>query len=329
MHTFTGNNIETNLEVARIQLKKECGETVEKVGETLVCPNGYVIEDTLSENSLVSSIKNIVRGHSSVFVDLGDGTAKKISTTIVDSNNMYKYGYIAEASMYDKVIVDEESFVKFTKVKGVPKTKACDPLKNSKDDVVGALCVGIPEKPTISQIQDKVKEYGFGDAGIVYLIDTYETRVGNVVAHPLIETNTNVLDVEYVANMLDKSEGIVQYEIDGVKKIAAFVSYEPYDMLVVAESNLIEEQSLQSMRIIVLSLIVLILSVVGGLFFARSISNPIIRLKDAADKVTSGEDVSLPAVKGSDEIAELTGSMAMLIQAFKFAKSNNAKRGRK
>ncbi|MFH0870160.1 MAG: HAMP domain-containing protein [archaeon] len=52
--------------------------------------------------------------------------------------------------------------------------------------------------------------------------------------------------------------------------------------------------------------------------FARSISKPIKQLKEAADKVTSGEfDVKLPSAKGTDEVAELTGSVEMLITAFK------------
>jgi methyl-accepting chemotaxis protein len=52
--------------------------------------------------------------------------------------------------------------------------------------------------------------------------------------------------------------------------------------------------------------------------FAHSISKPIKALKDAADKITSGEfDVVLPNAKGSDEVSELTGSVEMLITAFK------------
>lgn len=69
------------------------------------------------------------------------------------------------------------------------------------------------------------------------------------------------------------------------------------------------------LTIFVLTIIFLILVCLS---FAHSISKPIKALREAADKVTSGElDVKLPEAKGSDEIAELTGSVEMLIAAFK------------
>jgi HAMP domain-containing protein len=69
------------------------------------------------------------------------------------------------------------------------------------------------------------------------------------------------------------------------------------------------------MTIFLLTILFLILVCLS---FAHSISKPIKALREAADKVTSGElDVALPKAKGNDEIAELTGSVEMLIAAFK------------
>lgn len=316
MHIFTGNNIQTNLEVARTQLKKECGNYVESKGTYLECENGYIIEDTINDNSLVKSIKNIVRGHSSVFIDLGEGKAKKISTTVTEG--MYVYGYMAEESMYNKVIKDGNSFVKFTKIKGVYKTKACDPLKNKEGKVVGSLCVGIPEKPTLDQIKEKVKSYSFGSDGKVYLIDTYPEREGQVLAHPDFSEGTDLSEKPYIKEMLEKKEGIVQYEVDGVKKIAAYTYYEPYDMIIVAENTLLEEQNIGSGKIISLSLALLVVSVIGALLFSRTITVPIKKLKNAADEATSGNfNVKIPLSKISDEISDLAASVEMLIVAFK------------
>jgi HAMP domain-containing protein len=76
-----------------------------------------------------------------------------------------------------------------------------------------------------------------------------------------------------------------------------------------------EHTSQQTLTFIVLAIIIVVLV---GLWFAQSLSKPIKDLKMAADKLTSGElDVKMPAVKGSDEVAELTGSVEMLMAAFK------------
>lgn len=71
-------------------------------------------------------------------------------------------------------------------------------------------------------------------------------------------------------------------------------------------------------QIIVFTLVVIILLVIISFIFARSISLPIKKLKSAADKVTMGNfDVKLPEAKGTDEVADLTSSMEMLISALK------------
>jgi len=70
--------------------------------------------------------------------------------------------------------------------------------------------------------------------------------------------------------------------------------------------------------IVTIILLTIVFLILVCLSFARSISKPIKQLKEAANKVTSGElDVKLPAAKGTDEVAELTGSVEMLIAAFK------------
>ncbi|MBN2015095.1 MAG: HAMP domain-containing protein [Candidatus Altiarchaeota archaeon] len=70
--------------------------------------------------------------------------------------------------------------------------------------------------------------------------------------------------------------------------------------------------------IFLITLATIFVVAVTSFLFAKSISDPITKLKDAADKVTSGDfDTPLPEVKGNDEVAELTASLEMLIAAFK------------
>ena len=65
-------------------------------------------------------------------------------------------------------------------------------------------------------------------------------------------------------------------------------------------------------------IVVILIVIVVSVFFAKTISDPVRKLKEAADKATSGEfDAKLPEVKSTDEVAEMTGSIEMLITAFK------------
>lgn len=329
MHVFTGDNIKTNIEVAKSQFKKECGETVEKVDDTLVCPNGKVIDDAVSDNGLVDSVRNIVRGHSSIFVDMGD-YAKKISTT--EMSGIYAYGYTAEQSMYDKVFVNGQSFVKYTKIEGIYKTKACDPLRNSENVVVGNLCVGIKEQPTLDKITEGVRNYKFGSDGIVYMIDTYVDRNGKILAHPSLADGQDVSQEAYIQEMIENKNGFVEYEINGAKKIAAYTYYEPYDAIVVAESSILGQEEIASEQIIGYSLIVLIVSIIGALLFSRTITGPIGQMKSVADKISKGDlDIKMPDIKTNDEVKDLNESLKGVLAAVEFLTgeaSKNEKKGK-
>lgn len=69
---------------------------------------------------------------------------------------------------------------------------------------------------------------------------------------------------------------------------------------------------------LVILLIVLVVVILTGFVAAGSMTGPIVKLKKAADEATQGNfDIALPEVKGSDEVAELTASMEMLITAIK------------
>lgn len=69
---------------------------------------------------------------------------------------------------------------------------------------------------------------------------------------------------------------------------------------------------------IAIFLIVVVIVILISFLIAQSISEPIIKLKKAADNVTQGNfDAKLPSSSGSSEIAELTASMEMLITALK------------
>ena len=326
MHTFTGNNIDASFQIAENVFERECGEYVEVVTRDglgcLECENGYLIEDTISDNSLVATVKDIVGGHSSIFIDQGDGTAKKISTTV--TSGMYVYGYMMEGPMYETTITNGEDYSSYAKIKGIYKQKRCFSIKNEAGEVVGNMCVGVNEMGTVGQIKTNVKDYSFGDDGKVYIINAYKNdkeeidREGQVIAHPTIEEETDLSAEPYIAEMLENREGFIEYEIEGAEKTAAYAYYEPYEMIIVAEHSVLEKESTHGGLIIGISIGLLLVSVAIALLFARTLTGPINRLRQVAEKVSMGDmDVAVD-IKSKDEIGDLAESFNRMVVAVRF-----------
>ena len=302
--------------------------------ECLICgETGLYIEDTYFDNDIVLDTKNIVGGHSSIFVDLGDDSARKISTTVLEG--MYVYGYLMEGSMYESTIINGEDYSSYSKIKGVYKTKKCFPIKDSSDTVVGTMCVGINEMGTVNDIKTSAKEHSFGTDGIVYMINTYKNEgeeldyTGQILSHPTIEEGTDYSNVSYIVEMLNNHDGTIQYTVDGVDKIASYSYYEPYEMIVVAEHSIIEKQSIQSGLIIGSSIGLLIVSIIIALVFSRTITSPINKLKKVADKLSNGEfeNMQVPEINSNDEIKDLGESMKSVLAAVEYLSDEMKKTG--
>jgi len=70
--------------------------------------------------------------------------------------------------------------------------------------------------------------------------------------------------------------------------------------------------------VLIVTIITILIVITVGFIFARSITNPVKKLKEVADKVTDGDfNAQLPPAKGTDEVAELTASMEMVVTALK------------
>ncbi len=70
--------------------------------------------------------------------------------------------------------------------------------------------------------------------------------------------------------------------------------------------------------VLMVTIVTILIVLIVGFIFARSITNPVKKLKEVADKVTDGDfNARLPPAKGTDEVAELTASMEMVVTALK------------
>ncbi len=128
----------------------------------------------------------------------------------------------------------------------------------------------------------------------------------------------------YVAQGTTKTADGVQLSVAATTYIEEFnqpvVKIKEKNEKVLSDTNSSTIAATQAMfnKNIVLLIVILVLASIIGIIYAQSISKPIRELKKAADQITTGNfDTTLPEIKGTDEVADLTASMEMLIAALK------------
>lgn len=186
-------------------------------------------------------------------------------------------------------------------------------------------------------LADEVVDITIEDTGYMLMID----EEGTIISHPdeeMLEqelaADGNTEMEEAVEEMKQGREGSKRMEYDGGE---VYFIYAPVEQTgwsvasvvpleeVVAPAEEIREtisektEGLGTQNTILWMTIIFIIIVVGISYaLGTAISSPLIKLRNAADKVTSGNfDTELPKVRTKDEVAELIGSMSMLIQGFK------------
>jgi hypothetical protein len=218
IHEYAAKNISTEINIAREKFFEMCGTyaDLDEDGESLVCESGMKLNDVYYSKDLVKEIKKII-GKSSIFSKISETEAKKISTTQME--DVYKYGYMMEKSMFDKLIINGDFYNEFTKIKGIYKTKNCDPIKNSNGDISGAICVGTVETFVAESLIQQLEEGEFGDGGSLYVISLIKDndKFGHVIAGNDSLKNLNGKNIEFINELINKKNGDIEYVRDGKK----------------------------------------------------------------------------------------------------------------
>jgi len=329
MHSYAATNIDTNMKVARDKFKSLCGETAEIEGETLVCGSGIRLNDLEYDDNLVQEVTKLARGGSSIFVKISDTEAKKISTTV--KSGYYSYGNMMSDGMFQTTITDGETFNDYVKTNGIYKTRYCDPIFNKNGETVGALCVGIAETDVTDNLKEKLDSVEFGTSGQIYVIGNLEdVHKGKFLVHDTLEGEDGS-GLGYISQILDEKNGVIEYHVGDIEKVASFTYYEPYEWFIVAEVDKVAPcASVDDVRnnILLAGLFSLVLAIIFSAIFANKfLVSPIKKLTDVGNKIASGEvDTELPAINTKDEIQDLSMAMSMLVGALKFLKSDKVKK---
>ncbi|AFA49639.1 methyl-accepting chemotaxis protein [Acetobacterium woodii] len=228
----------------------------------------------------------------------------------IDDSSWFKDAYNGQSTVSD---------VRLSKVTNKTNFYEIAPIKHN--DVVVGLLMGRRDS---TFMQDVVSNMGAeGDREYGFIIASN----GIMMAHPngeLIKSETNIFNTDsfgsFAASYNELGEtktGVINYDYLGEAKIASAAPIPGTDWTIlytVYKNDLMAPMTdLQNITIII-SLIVLALGGFIGFVMSNRIVKPIIKIKDALDRLALGDvEITVPDINTKDEVADLVTSFRTMI----------------
>ena len=157
--------------------------------------------------------------------------------------------------------------------------------------------------------------------GYTYLVN----KDYNFMVHPDYNSTDNLADVKngfyksVVEEMKAKDSGIVDYNNNGKNQILAFSELvNGHTMAIVIPRTVVLGEMLDLRNFLMILIIVgVALAGVIGYFIARSISRPLIALKDAFMQLTKGNLTTKVEAKTRDEVGQVSKSFNLMVDKFR------------
>jgi len=229
---------------------------------------------------------------------------------------------VTDRETFKKAIKGQENIgeMGISKTRGTPICLTGSPIRVGKDtQPIGVVMTGLQ----FEFFSDIIGATKIGKSGYAYIVD----KNGLYVNHP-VKTNILKVNISQVKGMEplmkfvgSNQEGITEYVLDGVPKVAAIapvgitgwsvVTAIPYD-------ELLAPTVFRRKIIVTIGILSLIISSAFFYLFARSFTLPIINLVEAAQKIAEGDlAVKVTAENSQDEIGSLARAFTLMIQSLK------------
>lgn len=289
------------------ELKIDSSNTV-KIGDNDI-PILYAGSQRITfDNKLVDGIKESTNAIATIFI-LSNDKLIRVSTNIIEDNQRVLGTYLDSNSECYKKIVNNEEYSTIFKVKGEGYITKYRPLLDKNKKVIGALALG---NSIINVYLEKtILDMKIGKTGYVYIIDSN----GSVVVHPS-EKGTSAIDNDFIKNIILNKKGTIDYTYKGIKKIAYYTYYEPWDWYIITTANYddLNSSSQDILNITILSgFIIVIIGSIIAILITNTLVKPINRLKHCMEIVSSGDLSIRSDIKSKDEIGSLSDSFNKMI----------------
>jgi len=180
----------------------------------------------------------------------------------------------------------------------------------------------------LDDIGEKLQTIKMFDTGYLYIMDSN----GNVIYHPRVDFGTNMLDVgdfdEVLKDMQNHESGFTSYKRDDGKIVVS--AYDHLENGWIVSSSVPEEEVLKIINSVIMILVgigafMILVSIIMGKLIGRSISNPILKVVSAIEKVKAGDFTVSVDIKTSDETKLLGNGLNEMVASVRSLITENHK----
>lgn len=276
---------------------------VEKTGDFYL-PVLYLGNQRLSlDDTIVDKLKQSTGTVATIFL-LNEDKLIRVSSTIFKEDNKAIGTYISSDSMAYKKISSNEEYLGKVLVNGVGYVTRMKPLLDRDGKVIGAI--GLGNKILNEYLKDTLSDTKLGETGYLYILDSE----GNVILHPSDE-GKNLKNYDFVEKMRRDEHGTIEYNYNGIRKMAYYEYFEAWDWYIVVTANYDElNSSSKSIFIttITVGLIIIIIAGIVAVIMTNTLVRPINKLKYCMEVAGKGDLTIRCDVVGNDEIGILSKS---------------------
>ena len=262
-----------------------------------------------------------------LFVRQGDDFYR-ISTSLADAKNQRALGtMLSHESPAYSALRKGGSYFGPVKLFDRNYYSAYQPILNDRNDIIGALFVGIDFSKELQALKEKIKNIKLGETGYFFVIDAAPgPSYGTALIHPTLEGQkiVGIKDADgrpIAEEMLQKQAGVYYYswinqklgETKAREKVATYLTYKNWHWLIVGGSYMEEftRGATKLGRSLALATLLCGLALAGLLYFllSRQITQPLARAVEVAGGVAAGDLTQKIVVTALDETGQLMTSL--------------------
>lgn len=261
------------------------------------------------DTSLIDDIKESIGGVTSIFL-IHDTKLIRVATNFTIDGKSVIGTYIKKESEIYRNIINNKSYEGRVVIESERFIGGYTPIVDSTGKVIGAIGLGYKEMN--KYLEDTLNDIKIGQTGYVYIMNSK----GEVLAHPNIK-NQNIGNLDFSRKIINKKNGRIEYEYEGVNKLAAYRYFEPWDWYIVSTANYddLKSSSNSVLNIIIITVIVvLLIGIMIALFLTKNIVKPINKLKDCMEIAGKGNLSVYCDINSKDEIGILSNSFNNMIK---------------
>ncbi|NKF08016.1 Cache 3/Cache 2 fusion domain-containing protein [Clostridium gasigenes] len=253
--------------------------------------------------TVIDNIKSSTGAIASIYL-LNDNKLIRVSTTLIKDNKKAIGTYLSsDSDIYNKIINNEDYSGRVT-FEGESYMSKFKPLLDKNKKVIGAL--GLGNKMLNDYLEQTLNDIKIGKTGYVYIMDS----TGTELVHPK-NKGQNIGELDFAKEIISNKNGTIEYTYKGIHKLAYYNYFEPWDWYIVTTANYndLNSSSISILYTILFSgLIIFLLGTLIALFMAKSLVNPINKLKSCMEIAGKGDLTIRSDINSMDEIGILSNS---------------------